>query len=125
MCTVDRMPAKAVVGHLCGGDGAGVESAQLGDSCAQISGEAVGVRRGNTSSAESKARLRWSAKRSPGTRVPVAVVRVPVMACSAWVPVMGSQLSRWTCSRRRAVEPISRSAGRLVSRSRSPNRGCR
>src|SRR5271156_1349409 len=50
-------------------------------------------------------------------RVPVAVVIAPVMAPSASAPVIGSWLSRWTCSRRRLAEkPISRSAGRLVSR---------
>jgi len=40
-----------------------------------------------------------------------------VMVCRASVPVIGSWLIDWTRSRRRlAVEPISRSAGRLVSR---------
>ena len=39
------------------------------------------------------------------------------MARRASVPVIGSWPSRWTCSRRRLAEkPISRSAGRLVSR---------
>ena len=40
-----------------------------------------------------------------------------VMVYRASVPVIGSWPSRWTCSRRRLAEkPISRSAGRLVSR---------
>ena len=40
-----------------------------------------------------------------------------LMAGRASVPVIGSWLSDWTRSRRRlAVKPISRSAGRLVSR---------
>lgn len=50
-------------------------------------------------------------------RVPVAVVTDVVTACRASVPVIGSWLIDWTRSRRRlAVKPISRSAGRLVSR---------
>ncbi len=49
--------------------------------------------------------------------MPVVVVTAPVRAARASVPVIGSWLSRWTCSRRRLAEkPISRSAGRLVSR---------
>jgi hypothetical protein len=45
------------------------------------------------------------------------VVTAPVMAVRALVPVIGSWPSRWTRSRRRLAEkPISRSAGRLVSR---------
>jgi hypothetical protein len=50
-------------------------------------------------------------------RWPVAVVTGSVMAASASAPSVGSWLSRWTRSRRRLAEkPISRSAGRLVSR---------
>jgi hypothetical protein len=49
--------------------------------------------------------------------VPVAVVMGAVMACRASAPVIGSWLIDWKRSRRRlAVQPISRSAGRLVSR---------
>jgi len=47
----------------------------------------------------------------------VAVVTAPVMVSSASAPVIGSWPSRWTWSRRRLAEkPISRNAGRLVSR---------
>ena len=50
-------------------------------------------------------------------RVPAAVVTGAVMVCRASAPVIGSWLIDWTRSRRRlAVEPISRSAGRLISR---------
>ena len=50
-------------------------------------------------------------------RAPVAVLTASVMAYRASVPVIGSWPSRWTGSRRRlAQKPISRSAGRLVSR---------
>ena len=50
-------------------------------------------------------------------RVPVLVVIGAVTVCRASAPVIGSQLSDWTRSRRLLAEkPISRSAGRLVSR---------
>ena len=41
--------------------------------------------RRNTSSADSSAWVRWSANRSPGMRMPLVVVRVPVMAARASV----------------------------------------
>jgi hypothetical protein len=50
-------------------------------------------------------------------RVRVWVVIGAVRVCRASAPVIGSQLSDWTRSRRLLAEkPISRSAGRLVSR---------
>ena len=71
----------------------------------------------NSGRAASRAWLRWSPRRRPGTRAPVAVVTDAVRACRASVPVIGSWLIDWTRSRRRlAVKPISRSAGRCVSR---------
>ena len=49
--------------------------------------------------------------------MPVSVVIGAVTVCRASAPVIGSWLSDWTRSRRRlAWVPISRSAGRLVSR---------
>ena len=49
--------------------------------------------------------------------MPVPVVSAAVMVSSASAPVIGSWPSDWTRSRRRlAWVPISRRAGRLVSR---------
>ena len=75
------LQAAQVVGHLPGGDGAGVESTQLGGVCAQVFllVNPFGWQR-NTSSADSSAWVRCSANRSPGMRMPLVVVRVPVMA---------------------------------------------
>ena len=106
-----------VVGDLAGGDGVGSRPAELGGERAEVAvGEAVELGR-KVSSADSRAWLRCWPSRSPGMRVPVAVMTGSVMVCRASVPVIGSWLSRWTRSRRRLAEkPISRSAGRLVSR---------
>ena len=71
----------------------------------------------NSGSAASRAWLRCCPSCSPGMWVPVLVVIGAVTLCRASAPVIGSQLSDWTRSRRLLAEkPISRSAGRLVSR---------
>ena len=70
-----------------------------------------------TSSAASRAWARASAKRSPAVRVPSPVRTGSLTAANTSAPRAGSWLSRWTPSRRRLAEkPISRRAGRLVSR---------
>jgi hypothetical protein len=71
----------------------------------------------NRGKAASRAWLRCSPRHRPGMWPPAAVVMRAVMACRASVPVIGSWLIDRTPSRRRlAVEPIYRSACRLVSR---------
>jgi RNA polymerase sigma factor (sigma-70 family) len=71
----------------------------------------------NIGRAVSRAWLRCSPIRSPVIRVPAGVVTGSVMACRASIPTIGSWLMVWTRSRRRlAWKPISRRAGRFVSR---------